>query len=102
MGWASLRGFVHKCVANVGFSPTFVDAQNREKTVEAHLLHSFEDDFYDEPLALVLLAFLRLQVMLLADRPKLAPPSMLRMRLNTLATITRAPPWQARTQVRLA
>ena len=50
-----MRDGVHKCVANVGFSPTFVDAENPEKIVEAHLLDEFDEDFYQEPLALLLL-----------------------------------------------
>jgi len=59
LGWASLRGAVHKCVANVGFSPTFVDEENREKIVEAHLLEEFESDFYGETMRLLLLGYIR-------------------------------------------
>ena len=85
VGWASVRGEVHKCVANIGFSPTFDDEANREKIVEvryphadqiaerwdrradpslpttpqANLLHAFDDDFYDETLTLLLLGFIR-------------------------------------------
>ena len=54
-----MRGGVHKCVANVGFSPTFVDAENPEKIVEAHVLQEFDADFYKEPLALLLMGFIR-------------------------------------------
>ena len=32
------RGVVHKAVANVGYSPTFEGAENKEKIVEAHLI----------------------------------------------------------------
>ena len=39
VGWAGLRGEVHKCVANVGFSPTFDDEANREKIVEVRKRH---------------------------------------------------------------
>jgi len=59
IGWAVVRGSLYKCVANIGFSPTFVDAENPEKMVEAHLLHVFHDDFYHEPLALLLVGFIR-------------------------------------------
>lgn len=59
LGWARVGDDVHQCVANVGFSPTFADAQNPEKIVEAHLLADFAADFYGEPLALLLLGFVR-------------------------------------------
>ena len=48
IGGAAVRGEVHKCVANVGFSPTFADEQNPEKIVEAHILNQFDGDFYGE------------------------------------------------------
>ena len=58
-GWACVRGGVHKCVCNVGFSPTFAGAENPEKIVEAHIMESFDNDFYGEPMRLLLLGFLR-------------------------------------------
>lgn len=58
-GWAGVRGGVHKCVCNVGFSPTFEGAENPEKIVEAHLMEEFETDFYGEQMRLLLLGFLR-------------------------------------------
>jgi riboflavin kinase len=55
----AVRGAVHRCVCNVGFSPTFVDAESPEKIVEAHLMKEFSSDFYGEPMRLLLLGFLR-------------------------------------------
>ena len=59
VGWASVRGAVHKCVCNLGFSPTFVGAENPEKIVEAHLMARFDVDFYEEPMGLLLLGYIR-------------------------------------------
>ena len=59
LGWAKLQGGVHKCVCNVGFSPTFEGAENPEKIVEAHLMEEFESDFYGETMSLLLLGFIR-------------------------------------------
>jgi len=59
VGWAGVRGDVHKCVCNVGFSPTFEGAENPEKIVEAHLMEEFDSDFYDEPMSVLLLGFIR-------------------------------------------
>ena len=59
VGWAGLRGNVHKCICNIGFSPTFEREENPEKIVEAHILDEFESDFYDEEMSLLLLGFVR-------------------------------------------
>ena len=48
-----------KAVVNVGYSPTFVGAENPEKVVEAHLFKDFPQDFYDEEMRLMLTGFLR-------------------------------------------
>ena len=58
-GWTGLRGGVHKCVCNIGFSPTFEGAENPEKIVEAHIMEEFDEDFYGEMMSLLLLGFLR-------------------------------------------
>jgi len=64
-GWASLRGKVHKCVANVGFAPSFEGQENPEKIVEAVILTSegvvadLGGDFYGETLRVMLLGFVR-------------------------------------------
>ena len=59
VGWAGVRGGVHKCVCNVGFSPTFAGEENPEKIVEAHLMASFDSDFYGDTMRLLLLGFIR-------------------------------------------
>ena len=59
VAWAGVRGEIHKCVCNIGFSPTFAGAENPEKIVEAHIMESFENDFYGEPMRLLLLGFIR-------------------------------------------
>ena len=59
VGWAALRGDVHKCVCNIGFSPTFAGEENPEKIVEAHLMSEFDSDFYGERMGLLLLGFIR-------------------------------------------
>lgn len=59
IGWAGVRGSVHKSVCNVGFSPTFAGEENPEKIVEAHIMHEFENDFYGEPMRLLLMGFIR-------------------------------------------
>ena len=56
------RGVVHKAVVNVGYSPTFEGAENKEKIVEAHLIideGDIEGDFYGETMRLALSGFLR-------------------------------------------
>jgi len=56
------RGIVHKAVVNVGYSPTFDGAENKEKIVEAHLIideGDIEGDFYGETMRLALSGFLR-------------------------------------------
>lgn len=58
VGWAATRGRVHKCVANVGVSPTF-EARHDETVVEAHLLTDAEDDLYGDSLALLLVGYVR-------------------------------------------
>eukprot|EP00960_Hanusia_phi_P076956 768633-Hanusia_phi.AAC.1 len=62
LGWAQIDGVSSKsvkAVVNVGYSPTFVGAENREKVVEAHLLEKFQDDFYGKEMRLMLAGFLR-------------------------------------------
>lgn len=55
-GWASLHGKVYKMVANIGKNPSF---DNKYVTVEVHLLHTFEEDFYDACLRVILLGSIR-------------------------------------------
>jgi len=61
LGWASVvdSNEAVKAVVNVGYSPTFVGAENPEKVVEAHLFKDFAEDFYDKEMRLMLTGFLR-------------------------------------------
>ena len=69
-GWASVGGAdddnttIYKAVVNVGYSPTFQGQENPEKIVEAHVMVAADepplpDEFYGEPMRLLLLGFLR-------------------------------------------
>ena len=49
-------GGARKAVVNVGYSPTFVGEENREKIVEAHLLGDAAADFYGKEMRLILTA----------------------------------------------
>lgn len=48
---------VYKVAMSVGWNPHFTDLKH--KTIEAWLLHDFDDDFYDATLRLVVLAYVR-------------------------------------------
>jgi riboflavin kinase len=57
---ATGRNVPCKAVVNVGYSPTFVGKENREKIVEAHLMDvEIEGDFYNETMRLFLVGSLR-------------------------------------------
>lgn len=55
-GWASLKGIVYKMIANIGKNPSF---GNDEVSVEVHILHQFDEDFYDENLKVLILGSIR-------------------------------------------
>lgn len=56
-GFANIDfGEVHGMVASVGWNPHF---KNERKTIEVHLLHHFEEDFYGAKLRAVAVGFLR-------------------------------------------
>ncbi|XP_003706700.1 riboflavin kinase isoform X2 [Megachile rotundata] len=55
-GWASVDGNVHKMVASVGWNPFY---KNEKKTVEVHLLHKFEKDFYGSQIKVIFLGYIR-------------------------------------------
>ncbi|OQR96918.1 riboflavin kinase [Thraustotheca clavata] len=56
-GWATVDGQgPYMAVASVGWNPTF---KNTEKTIEPHLLHTFESDFYGSKINLVLCGYIR-------------------------------------------
>ncbi|KAG0579302.1 hypothetical protein KC19_4G089300 [Ceratodon purpureus] len=61
-GWVQVRaegldGGVCKMVMNIGNRPTFTDSD--AITVEVHILHEYETDFYDQVAAIVVLGFIR-------------------------------------------
>lgn len=56
-GWASVdRGPVHKMVMSIGWNPYY---KNTKKSMETHIIHSFENDFYGSELSVVILGFIR-------------------------------------------
>nr|CCA22738.1 riboflavin kinase putative [Albugo laibachii Nc14] len=56
-GWATVNGHgPYKAVASIGWNPYF---KNEVKTVEPHLLHHFEEDFYGATLKLLICGYLR-------------------------------------------
>jgi riboflavin kinase len=58
LGWANVsNGPVYKAVLGIGDNPHFGDAKHR--TIEAHLLHNFNRDFYGEELKLVIVGYIR-------------------------------------------
>ncbi|CAN0452355.1 unnamed protein product, partial [Ectocarpus sp. 12 AP-2014] len=48
-----------KCVANVGYSPTFAGQENAEKIVEGHLVGYEGEDFYGRTMRMLLAGFQR-------------------------------------------
>lgn len=58
LGWASIGASkqVYKMVMSIGFNPYY---NNTEKTAEPWLLHTFEQDFYDEQLRLLVCGYIR-------------------------------------------
>mmetsp|Transcript_13401 Transcript_13401/g.42750 ORF Transcript_13401/g.42750 Transcript_13401/m.42750 type:complete len:183 (+) Transcript_13401:73-621(+) len=56
-GWASVDGGEpYKAVLSIGWNPYF---KNTEKTIEPHILHTFDEDFYGAHLAVCVTAYLR-------------------------------------------
>ncbi len=56
-GWARLRGATYKAVSSIGWNPQFNDL--KQKTVEPHLIHTFEEDFYGESLSFLVCGYVR-------------------------------------------
>ncbi|XP_030765097.1 riboflavin kinase [Sitophilus oryzae] len=50
------KGEVHKMVMSVGWNPFY---NNTKKSMETHILHKFESDFYGKELRVVILQYLR-------------------------------------------
>lgn len=58
-GFANIdNGPVYKMVMSVGWNPYY---QNKQKSMETHIMHKFEDDFYGKQLKIVMLGFIRSQ-----------------------------------------
>ncbi|GBP38840.1 Putative riboflavin kinase [Eumeta japonica] len=56
-GWAQVdAGPVYKMVANIGWCPFY---QNKEMSVETHVIHKFDNDFYGSTLKICILEYLR-------------------------------------------
>ncbi|XP_071632508.1 riboflavin kinase isoform X2 [Temnothorax longispinosus] len=55
-GWASLHGGIYKMVASIGWNPYY---KNEKKSMEVHLLHKFQDDFYGEKLRVIIAGYIR-------------------------------------------
>lgn len=56
-GWAQVdNGTVYKMVANIGWCPFY---QNKQMSVETHIMHNFNGDFYGSNLKICLVGYLR-------------------------------------------
>lgn len=58
-GYAQLeKGDIHEMVTSIGWNPFY---QNSVKSMEIHILHEFEKDFYGEELKIIILGHIRPQ-----------------------------------------
>ncbi|CAH0731888.1 unnamed protein product, partial [Brenthis ino] len=56
-GWAKVdEGPIHKMVVNIGWCPFY---QNKEMSVETHVMHDFKGDFYGSLLKICIVGYLR-------------------------------------------
>ncbi|XP_033350051.1 riboflavin kinase [Bombus vosnesenskii] len=55
-GWASIDRQTYKMVASIGWNPFY---KNEKKTVEIHLMHKFENDFYGKQIKAVFTGYVR-------------------------------------------
>lgn len=55
-GWASLHGQVYKMVSSIGWNPYY---KNEKKSMEVHLLHKFNDDFYGKEIKVIITGYIR-------------------------------------------
>lgn len=56
-GWARVgHGEVHKMVMSIGWNPFY---KNEKKSMETHIIHTFQEDFYGEILSIVLVGYIR-------------------------------------------
>uniref|UniRef100_A0A8D2AHT7 riboflavin kinase n=1 Tax=Sciurus vulgaris TaxID=55149 RepID=A0A8D2AHT7_SCIVU len=49
-------GDVHKMVVSIGWNPYY---KNMKKSMETHIIHTFEEDFYGEILSVAIVGYLR-------------------------------------------
>lgn len=50
------KGEIHKMVMSIGWNPFY---QNTTKSMETHILHEYENDFYGQELRVIILGYLR-------------------------------------------
>ncbi|XP_068711014.1 riboflavin kinase-like isoform X1 [Montipora foliosa] len=56
-GWASVdKGPVYKMVMSIGWNPYY---KNTKKSMETHIIHTFEEDFYGAELSVAIVGFIR-------------------------------------------
>uniref|UniRef100_UPI0035900CC6 riboflavin kinase n=1 Tax=Myxine glutinosa TaxID=7769 RepID=UPI0035900CC6 len=56
-GWANVGGGdVHKMVMSVGWNPFY---NNTKKSMEVHIIHKFDEDFYGQDIRAVVLEYIR-------------------------------------------
>ncbi|KAM5192877.1 riboflavin kinase [Mantella aurantiaca] len=56
-GWGSVGdGEVYKMVMSIGWNPFY---KNTKKSVETHIIHKFDEDFYGEILSIVIVGYIR-------------------------------------------
>lgn len=55
-GWATINKQTYKMVASIGWNPFY---KNEKKTVEIHLIHNFENDFYGKQIKAIFTGYIR-------------------------------------------
>ncbi|XP_014205498.1 riboflavin kinase isoform X2 [Copidosoma floridanum] len=55
-GWAWLEKQIYKMVMSIGWNPFY---KNDKKSMEIHLIHKFDNDFYGKELKIIILGFIR-------------------------------------------
>ncbi|XP_033124166.1 riboflavin kinase-like [Anneissia japonica] len=56
-GWGCVNdGQVYKMVMSIGWNPFY---KNEQKSMETHIIHKFDEDFYGSTLSLIILGYIR-------------------------------------------
>ena len=55
-GWISLEENVYKMAMSIGWNPFY---KNEKKTIEIHIIHTFENDFYGKEIFAIALEYIR-------------------------------------------